>query len=105
MIVKINNQIINVISEDNSYGWNNITTPDTSCIERSVLLDVKINENCPLDNPVIWDCSNIDNCIQTAISSFDTQSYYWMSKTEVTDFLYRFSSWGVVKLLSPIFGS
>jgi hypothetical protein len=30
MIIKINNQIINVISEDTSYGWNNITTPDTS---------------------------------------------------------------------------
>lgn len=86
MLVKINGVVVAVTKENETFGWNSIETPQTEALEVYGLLEATKDS---------LDLSSPEHFVQSYVAALDTTNYYFMSKSELTDFLYRFSSWGM----------
>lgn len=83
MLYMIGDKIVEITKTDSSYGWNNVVPPN---IEEREVIDLFI--------PRI-DCVGMKSSydIEVCINAVNTDHYYVMSQTELTEFAYRISTW------------
>lgn len=90
MIVRINGKLVDFVQDKNN-GWNTVEVPS---------LDISRPSMNELIEHTQWVLSSPDAYFQNAVHQIDTVNYYWMSKFEATEFMYRMSKWSVGEVLT-----
>ena len=90
MIIRINGQIIDFLS-DESKGWNNVEVP---VITKPELLISDVFGQINISSPEAY--------IQSSTNALDYFHYYYMSKFEATELMYRMSKWTVSEFLTAL---
>ena len=97
MIVRVNGKIVDFIQDENR-GWNTIEVPNLDIPQFTLK---EIIEQSPEIREYL-DLSSLDGYIQTSIKGADAINYHFMSKLEVTEFMYRFSKWSAGEFLAAL---
>lgn len=96
MIVRINGKIVDFVSnktnEINTIGVPDMDFPKITWGEVFEQTD-QAKEYMDFSDPLT---------MLPSINEIDSLNYYWMSKIEATEFIYRFSKWSVSEVLTAL---